>query len=235
MRTTLISSVILSTLVAGVIALAGPSGSAPPKGEVEIAGPAHQGLDGTFTGTIDVRCRSGLEADGLFLSFDDSPEVAAEVLPECTGEWEQVPYTSGEGYEAGSRVVVAARLVLDEGTEVGAGRSIYIRPAAKVLLPETVRLRPSGLIRARFWVRCDEPWLNYATFAVVEQGDGWGSRVVPDLTCDGEYHARTRWLADDEGDGWERGRARLTIEVILETDDFDEGPEISATRRVRVR
>jgi hypothetical protein len=242
MRTTVASALLALALVGGG---AGPVGADdPPAGEIEVPGPAYEGHDTTFTGTIRVRCGDGLEATELVMAFEragtTTPERAATALPTCTGEWESLDYRSDEGFAPGP-VTVHVRMVLVDATtdevqeQVEVSESIYVRPAAKVRLPRAATLRPNGLLTYRARIRCDAPWQNYATFMSAAQGPVAAEpRVVRDVPCDGAYRLRRVWLRPDEGD-FERGRARVSVEVVLVDADFDFGPGARASRRVRVR
>jgi hypothetical protein len=242
MRTTATSALLALVLVGGV---AGPAGADDqPAGEVEVPGPAYEGEDTTFTGTIRVRCEAGLAVGELAMSFEQqavtTPERTATAPPTCTGAWEDLDYRSDEGFTPGS-VTVHVRLVLvdaatDEVQEqVEVSESIYVRPAARVRLPRTATLRPNGLLTYRARIRCDAPWQNYATFMSAAQGTVAAEpRVVRDVPCDGVYRVRRVWLRPTEGD-FSRGRARVSVEVVLVDSDFDFGPGAWASRRVRVR
>jgi hypothetical protein len=242
MRTTVATAVLALALVGGAAGRAGADD--PPVGDVEVPGPAYEGHDATFTGTILVRCGTGVAASELVMAFEQdgttTPERAATALPTCTGEWESLDYRSDEGFDPGP-VTVHVRLVLVDAStgeaqgEVEVAESIYVRPAAKVRLPRTASLRPSGLLTFRAWIRCDDPWQNYATFMSAAQGSVAAEpRVVRDVPCDGAYRLRRVWLRPEEGD-FTRGRARVSVEVVLVDADFDFGPEAQASRRVRVR
>lgn len=237
---TTVRTLLLALVVATGLAAPAHAGD-PPTAEVRLPGPAHQGADGTFTGRLRVRCAVGHEVTSVDLSFAQRGATTTTgepaVLPVCTGEWESVGYTSGEGYRAGRSATVAVELTVADGSgatgTVTLTRDLYVRPAARVRFPDQVTLLDSGEVRARVRVRCDEPWSNFATFVGIAQGGvAHEPRVVEDVPCDGDYRRRTALLVPDDG-AFETGRARLTVDVILEDPD-DFGPEITATRRVWV-
>lgn len=244
MRTTVATAVLALALLGGAAAV-GPAGAdLPPPGAIEVPGPAHEGHDATFTGTVLVRCDEGLVASELVMAFEQdgttTPERAATALPTCTGEWESLDYRSDEGFAPGPVTVHVRMVLVDAATDEAAGTvavsaPIHVRPAAKVRLPRTARLRPNGLLTFGARIRCDQPWENYATFMSARQGTVAAEpRVVRDVPCDGDYRLRRVWLRPDEG-AFTVGRARVAVEVVLTDADFEFGPEAYASRRVRVR
>lgn len=239
--TTTARTVLLGMIMA--VGLAAPASAGdPPPVELRLPGPAHQDVDGTFTGTLRVRCAVGDEISSIHLSFAQGATTTtqeAESLPACTGAWEPVGYTSGEGYRAGRSVTVGAEVAVADGAgaaeAVTLSRELWVRPAAKVRFADKAVLLDSGEVRARVWIRCDPAWYNYASFVGVDQGATRAEAgVVDDVDCDGDYHRRVEVLAPDEGT-FTRGWARVNVDVILEDHDLEWGPEIYASRRVWVK
>lgn len=241
MRPTTIRTLLLALAVTA--GLASPvAADDPPPAEVRLPGPAHQGQDQTFTGTVRVRCAPGHEVESLFFTFSRAggPTTTrdSEVLPACTGSWESVPYVSGEGYPAGRAATVEVEVAVADGSGsselVSIARDLWVRPAARVRFPDQVTLLDSGEIRATVRVRCDEPWWNFATFVgVTQDGVGHEPRVVEDVPCDGAYRRRVALLSPVEGD-FRTGWARLSVDITLENED-DFGPYLDASRRVWVK
>lgn len=238
MRTTVRTTVRTLVLALAVAAGLTPPAAAyddPPSVELRLPGPARQGPDQTFTGTLRVRCAVGDEVSSIHLSFTQGTTATTqevESLPACTGAWESVGYTSGRGYEAARPATVGAEVVVAEGS-VSRSRELWVRPAAKVRFPDKVRLLDNGEVRARVWIRCDEPWGNFATLAWLQQREVEPfAPVLPDVTCDGDFHLRRAVLRADAGE-YEPGWAQLHLDITLWDDDF--GPYVSANRRVWVK
>lgn len=243
MRFTTVRTLVLALAVTAGLASPVAAYDDPPTVEVRLPGPAHQGVDGTFTGTLRVRCAVGDEVSSIHLSFAQqgagSSEQEVDWLPACTGAWESVGYTSGEGYRAGRSATVAAEVaVADDSGATGAitlARELWVRPAAKVRFADKAVLLDNGSVRARVWIRCDPGWYNYASFVGVVQGTTSAEpSVVEDVECDGDYHRRVEVLAPDTGT-FTRGWARVLVDVTLEDLDFEWGPEVDASRRVWVK
>ncbi len=240
--TRVLTSVLVAVLATGLLA---PTATGYPSGgEIRVPSPAYEDAYGAFTGVVRVRCDPGLEATGLLLSVSQAGVTSSEqeqpTLPSCDGEWERLAYLTDGGFDPGHATVHVRLLLADadsgaDAGEVEVSERIWVRAAAKVRIPRTAKLRPSGLLRARVWIRCDQPWENYASFVSARQGAVSAEpRVVEDVVCDGTYQRRTAWLQPDGGD-FRLGRARVMADITLTNTDGDDGPGTWATRRVRVR
>lgn len=243
MRRVLVSACVMLTAVAGgLVGIVSPAGSATgPGGEVRVQSRAWEGWDDTFTGAIRLGCRSGLAADGVHVSFSQdgttSPEREISTGPTCNGTLQRLGYRSDEGFHPGRAVVHVRMALVDAVTgaprgEVTVSGSVYVRPAAKVVLSQTAGLRPDGVLAVRVRIRCDRPWANYASFVSADQRQGasFASRVVEDVPCDGTYHRRTAVLTSEEEREFRAGWVRLTGDVVLENADLELGLEAFASR-----
>lgn len=243
MRRILVSAfVMVSTVAGGLLGITSSAGSATdPDGEIRVQSRAFEDWDDTFTGAVRLGCRPGLAAAGVHVSFSQdgytSPERRISTGPSCNGALQRQDYRSDEGFHPGRAVVHVRMVLVDAATgaprgEVTASGSVYVRPAAKVLLPRTAELRPDGVLAVRVRIRCDRPWANYASFVSADQRQGasFASRVVEDVPCDGTYHGRTALLTSEEERDFRAGWVRLTGEVVLENPDLELGLEAFASR-----
>lgn len=244
MRRVLIGGLFLLLALAGVTGPV-PSTAAPgPGGEIRVQGRAFEGQYDVISGTLRLRCRPGLEVAALGLTFTQdfvSPEGLESTVPVCDGDWHVQAFSSFEGFHPG-RATVAVRMVLVDATtgaprgEVTTSGSVYVRPGARVLLPQSAELRPGGVVSVRVSGRCDEPWILGDFIVSVSQFEGYAyGYALVDIPCDGGYDSRTVQV---QSSGRQFARGWVRVDASLSTLDgvnFDPAVHATAHRAARVR
>jgi hypothetical protein len=242
------------TVSAALLAAAvpGPTASAQtvPDAEIRIQGQAHEGPRGTILGEVRVRCAPDLVATGFVLQISQGDVVtppSQEQLPSCTGELEAQSFSSLEAFDPGPATVVATLYLADAATGEPRGtvtqtRQIYVRPAAKIILPRKARLLPGRVVKLVVQARCDEPWVPGDFIVSATQGEPVGaahdSELVPVEECDGDYRSYVVLLdsepSPDRGEfrtGWMRVDAELTV---FDPEFFDPVAQARKSRAVWV-
>lgn len=235
-----------------VSAVSGPTASADPApdAEIRVQGQAFEGPRGTILGEVRVRCATGLVATGFVLQISQGDVVTPptqEPLPSCTGALEPQAFSSLEAFDPGSATVVATLELADAVTGEPRGtvtqtKQIYVRPAAKIVLPRTARLLPGRVVKLVVRARCDEPWVPGDFLVSATQGEPVGAaqdfEFVTIDECDGELRSYVVRLRSERSPdrgvfrlGWIRVDAELTV---FDPDSFDPVAQARKTRAVRV-
>ena len=120
-------------------------------------------------------------------------------------------------------------------------KQIYVRPAAKIVLPRTARLLPGRVVKLVVRARCDEPWVPGDFLVSATQGEPVGAAQdfeFLEIECDGEirpYVVRLRSEPSPDrgvfGLGWIRVDAELTV---FDPESFDPVAQARRTKAIRV-
>ena len=120
-------------------------------------------------------------------------------------------------------------------------KQIYVRPAAKVVLPRTAELLPGRVVKLVVRARCDEPWVPGDFIVSATQGEAVGAAHDTEflsIVCDGVVRRHVVRLqsvrSPDQGvfrTGWIRVDASLTV---FDPEFFDPVAQATATRSVLV-
>jgi hypothetical protein len=214
--------------------------------DVHVASQAYEGPRGTILADVRGRCAPGHEVVELVLDFSQgdvtTPSLLGRTFP-CDGHWHSQRVTSLEAFEAGRAMLTARLTVVDVATgdpapQAVETRSIYVRPAAKVVFPVVAHLLADGVVRIVVRARCDAPWvlqdfhvsLTQGEFPTVASADAY-----LDLTCDGTVRRTTLRLASSPVP-FHRGRLLASGSItLLDPEQFDPVTQVTATRSVRLR
>jgi hypothetical protein len=217
-----------------------------PVAQVHVHAQAYEGPRGTILASLRGRCAPGYEVADLVLDFSQGAVTTPSVLGQpfrCDGRWHEQRVTSLEAFEPGHATLTARLSVVrvstgDPGPQAVDTQDLYVRPAAKVVLPRTVHLEPDGAITAVVRARCDTPWVLQDFLVEATQGDGVGApfgSTLADLVCDGKVRPVTVRIAPVAAP-FHRGHLRLDgVISLLDPDSFDPVTSAGATRTVRVR
>ncbi len=241
-----LSVALLASAAPGPAASAGPV----PDAEIRIQGQAREGPRGTIFGEVRVRCAADLVATAFTLQIsqgDVATPPSEEQLPSCTGALRPQPFSSLEAFDPGPATVVATLELADAATgesrgSVSVTTRIYVRPAAKIVLPRTARLLPGRVVSLVVRARCDEPWVPGDFMVSATQGPSVGAaqdtEFLP-IVCDGVLRRHVVRLqsvrSPDRGvfrEGWIRVDAALTV---FDPEFFDPVAQATATRAVLVK
>ena len=242
-------SIVVGVGLMVVVAPPQPAGGATtyagPVAELHIGAQAYEGQRGTILADLRGRCAPGYQVTELALVFSQGDLVTPSLLEQpfpCDGRWHRQRVASLEAFSPGPAVLTARVSVVPNGGGqvrlVSTTTSIYVRPAAKIELPATVKLRPHGVVKVTFRARCDAPWVLQDLHLTATQGEFpsiAGDDAYLDLTCDGTMHPFTVWLRS-EPVAFHAGRLRLDGSItLLDPQEFDPVAQATATRVVRVR
>jgi hypothetical protein len=241
---------LLAALVAALVHGPAASADAIPDAEIRIQGQAYEGPRGTILGEVRVRCAPDLVATSFVLQISQGAVAtppSQEALPSCTGDLESQSFSSLEAFDPGPATVVATLELADAVTGEPRGtvtqtRQIYVRPAAKILLPRKARLLPGRVVKLVVHARCDEPWVPGDFIVSATQGEPVGAahdtEFVTVEECDGDYRSYVVLLdserSPDRGvfrTGWIRVDAELTV---FDPEFFDPVAQARKSRAVRV-
>jgi hypothetical protein len=225
-------------LGAGLLGLAPAHSAAGPAAEVRVQGQAFELARGSIKITIRSRCAPDLRVSQLSLVYSQSFTGPTELAtpPACTGGWQRETTISVEGFDPGPATVVATMTLVDAATGAPRGSvtqtmRVYVRPAAKIVLPRTAHLRPDGAVRIVVRARCDEPWTPGDWTLSASQGAAADTELL-DITCDGHMHRVTALLRSDPGFG--RGRMQVDSTLTVFDEFFDPVAQASRSRSVKV-
>jgi hypothetical protein len=245
-----LACVIGAGMLVGVPAAAhGASGAAAyprPVAQVHVDGQAYEGARGTILAGLRARCAPGYRVEELVLQFSQgevtTPPQLGQPFP-CDGRWHRQRPSSLEAFGPGRAVLTARLTVVRTSTGTPAPpavdtRSIYVRPAAKVVLPRTAHLAADGSLSFVVRARCDQPWVLQEFLVAATQGEfpdvASGSALL-DLPCDGVVHRVPVRLAPTDP-AFARGPLRVDAALtLLDPESFDPVTQATATRTVRVR
>ncbi len=251
MRSIVIRGLVLSVVTVGslfavgpAVQAAAPTQAAAPRPDVEVVidDRAREGQYHTVEGSFRLRCRAGLAASEVWVSFTQdftSPEQNATSVP-CDGAWHRQQFRSYEGFEPGLIVVHVRAVMVNASTgaprsEATFSKEIFVRPGAVIVLPGTAELRPNHAIRFQVQARCDTPWVPQGLYVAASQFNGRTyASVYLDVPCDGAFHHRTVLL---KATGIQFARGWIIIDSFLHTLDpvnFDPAPSTAANRGARV-
>jgi hypothetical protein len=219
---------------------------AGPVAQLHLDAQAFEGPRGTILAGLRGRCAPGYEVADLVLDFAQgdvtTPPVLGQPFP-CDGRWHRQRVTSLEAFTPG-RATLTARLSVvrqdtgDPGPQAVATKAIYVRPAAKIVLPRAVHLGAQGVVTAVVRARCDAPWVLQEFYVSASQGTTAGSafgEALLDLRCDGVVRpvkVRLRPVAAP----FRRGTLVLDAAItLLDPETFDPVTQARASRTVRVR
>lgn len=220
---------------------------AGPVAELHIHGQAYEGQRDAILASLSGRCAPGYEFADLVLDFAQGDVVTPSTLGApfpCDGRWHTQRVSSLEGaFEPGratltGRLSVIHRVTGDPGPQAVDVRSIYVRPAAKVVVPRTARLGADGVIRLVVLARCDAPWVLSDFYISANQGEFptiGSDDALLDLICDGVTRPVTVWLSSSPV-AFHRGLLRVDAEIsLLDPEQFDPVTQARTTRMVAVR
>lgn len=231
-------------VVQGVAAADQPPSDPNAVVEVHVDSQAYQTERGTMTGSFRARCTPGHQMTEVAVTFaqgaDTGPPSPAQPIA-CNGFWQRQWVSSPEHlFEGGPAEISVRAVVVDVGTgtsqELTVTKAVYVRPAAKIVLPATAELRPGNLVRMVVQARCDAPWVlqDFLVSGTQAAGAAYGSALL-DLPCDGVTRPVTVWLTSD-GVRFKRGALQVDAEItLLDPDFFDPAAQIRASRSVSVR
>ena len=243
--TTALSAALLASTVTGPTA----SADTVPDAEIRIQGQAFEGPRGTILGEVRVRCATDLVATEFTLQISQGDVVTPptqEALPSCTGDLESQAFSSLEAFDPGPAIVVATLQLADAVTGEPRGsviqtRQIYVRPAARIVLPRTAELLPGRVVKLVVHARCDEPWVPGDFIVSATQGEAVGAAQDTEflsIVCDGEFHRFVVLLQsvrspdrDVFRTGWIRVDANLTV---FDPEFFDPVTQATVSRAVLV-
>ena len=113
-------------------------------------------------------------------------------------------------------------------------RDIYVRPAARIVLPKSAVLTDGGAVSAAVRARCDEPWTPGDYLVSASQAGGTVfAQVFLSITCDGRMHTG-RAVLQPVGGAFTTGRIQLDAELTVFDEFFDPVAQARASRSVRV-
>ena len=247
----LVRALAAALSVALLAALPGPTASADPApdAEIRIQGQAAEGPRGTIMGEVRVRCAPGLVATGFVMQIsqgDVATPPSQEALPSCTGALEPQSFSSLEAFDPGPAVVVATLELADAVTGEPRGtvtqtKQIYVRPAAKIVLPRTAKLLPGRIVKLVVRARCDEPWVPGDFLVSATQGEPVGAAQDSEflsIECDGQVRSYVVRLRSERSPdrgvfrlGWIRVDAELTV---FDPEHFDPVAQARRTKAIRV-
>lgn len=221
------------------------SSAAPPAG-VHISARAYEGPRGTINSDLRARCAPGFEFSELVLDWRQgdvtTPSLQGRPFP-CDGRWHWQRVSSLEAFDAGPATLTARLTVVDSATgdpapQAVQTKTIYVRPAAKIVLPRVAHLRADGSVRLTVWARCDAPWVLAEYHVGLVQGEFptiGSAGAYLDLACDGALHPATVSLRS-EGAPFHRGAIRAEGSIsLLDPEQFDPVTQVTTTRKVWLR
>lgn len=244
-----LATTLSAALLASAVSAPTATAHEAPDAEIRIQGQAFEGPRGTILGEVRVRCATDLVATGFTLQISQGDVVtppSQEPLPSCTGALESQSFSSLEAFDPGPAIVVATLELADAVTGEPRGsitqtKQIYVRPAAKIVLPRTAELLPRHVVRLVVRARCDEPWVPGDFIVSATQGEPVGAAQDTEflsIVCDGEFHRFVVLLqsvrSPDRGvfrTGWIRVDANLTV---FDPEFFDPVAQATASRAVLV-
>ena len=210
---------------------------------------AHEGPRGTIYADIRARCAPTYVVTSVALDFSQgdvtTPSLQARPFP-CDGRWHAQRVSSLEAFAAGPATLSVTLHLADAATgtpvpAIVATTAIYVRPAAKVVLPRTGHVLADGRVVLTAWARCDAPWVLQEFHLSLAQAQGEFPEPVAsadaylDLTCDGVLRPVTLALRSDSVP-FRRGAARLEGTItLLDPEQFDPVTQVTTTRTVWLR
>jgi hypothetical protein len=234
----------LAAAAASLFALVAPSlpaHAATSLAQIRVDGPAHEGARGQILLDLRISCRPGLTATELSLTFSQGDRTDSAGLanpPTCDGKLHRLRVSSDEGFEPGRAHVDIALTLVDTATgdprgTVTRSKDIFVRPAARILLPRTAVLNADGTVTAVVRARCDEPWTPGDYLVSGSQGGSRFAQTSLTITCDGRFHT-SRVTLQSVGDAFIPGRIQLDAELTVFDEFFDPVAQGSATRSVKL-
>lgn len=218
-----------------------------PDAEVRIQKQAYEGPRGTILASLRARCAPGFEVSDLIVEFSQGTVVTPpQVIPtsfSCDGAWHLVRLTSLEAFEPGpatlrARLSVTDVVFGDPGEDGFQVQQIYVRPAARVILPKSGVLTSPGVVKIVVLGRCDRPWVLSDFIVFASQGRVGNQSVdtrLLSIPCDGEFHRVPVWLVSDTTRPFRRGWVRVTGTIdLVDPEFFDPVTQATRTRGVLV-
>lgn len=244
---------LAAVLSAGLLTLplTGPTASATPApdAEIRIQGQAFEGPRGTILGEVRVRCATGLVSTGFTMQISQGDVVTPptqEPLPSCTGALQPQAFSSLEAFQPGPATVVATLELADAVTGEPRGsvtqtKRIYVRPAAKIVLPRTAQLLPGRIIKLVLRARCDAPWVPGDFIVSATQGEPVGAAQDTQflsIVCDGvvrRHVVRLQSLPSPDRGVFRTGRVQVDAGLtVFDPEQFDPVAQATANRSVLV-
>jgi hypothetical protein len=228
-------------LLGATVLGAGPAPAATtPDAEVRVQGQAYELARGSIKITVRSRCAADLRVSRLSLVYSQGDVTGPTELatpPACTGGWQRQTASSVEGFDPGPAEVVATMTLVDAATGAPRGTvsqtmRVYVRPAAKILLPRTAELRAHGVVRIVVRARCDQPWTPGDWTLDASQGQAGDSELLT-LVCDGLVHRVVVHLRSGAA-RFVTGRLLVSSTLTVFDEFFDPVAQATASRDVEI-